>query len=988
MGSPAFERVYEMANHKSCRRILCEIVVCLLALLMLPISAGAAEVGWAAGAAYLMEAVPAEAGRLAADPGGSDEGPGRMPADVEAGLTAFLQEHSVQVFAAFLLLIGILLVLLGVLWKWARRNVQAKLMLETEMDKRWQLYEILDDHFFEYRYDKDLLSIRNMAGFSENQGMEEHDYSGKVLNGEAGDGFVNAIRTKGDGVFDERDLCIDGEYHWLRIVQKTIKDAKGNPVCTIGTVKIVDQEKQEIKRLAAQAQRDGLTGLYNATTFHKLVDEQRQDADADGGGLILLDIDYFKRINDLYGHPTGDKALCCLARLLDRQFFGENLVGRYGGDEFLVYLPGVTEALELERICERIRTQAISEAAASGETISISLGGVVAKAEDRYSVMFRLVDRALYQAKAGGRNCSYVLDRASVTMPESGDEQARYAAVGDRWIDDVSYQEILRAAHIIVFLFNRAATVQQLSPYISELLAGNFDGRMLADIFIEDGIVHPDDLEAFKKFVERVMEGVSGEMDMRLLTPSGEYQWYRAMLTARQENGNAWDMIGVLEEEESRKQYQEDLRHRAEYDPISGIYNKATLTIQIAKWIERAEKPGFLFLFDVERFKLVNELFGVKEGDRVLRHIGETLRKNARPGELYGRLDNDSFCMLVSRSKEETVDLIENIGQEMQAYPLTFRFFLPAGVVALRVGCKDTPDVLWDKASLARREIKGNYLYRYAFYHPGMKVKLTREHTMIANMEKAMDKNSFKTFFQPQYCIRGGRIVGVEALARWDCEELGTVSPGEFIPLFEHNGLVVQLDEFIWETVCRNIRSWIDRKIRLVPVAVNVSRAHLYDEHFCEKIIALLDRYAIPPELLELEITESAYTDRPQELFTIMDTLHQVGIRFSMDDFGSGYSSLNMLKDIPVDLVKLDLKFLQESRRGEQLAREFLKNIVLLIRNLGCAVLAEGVETQQQAELLREIGCQYAQGYYYARPMPPETYEQLLMDVQDFGEKR
>lgn len=551
--------------------------------------------------------------------------------------------------------------------------------------------------------------------------------------------------------------------------------------------------------------------------------------------------------------------------------------------------------------------------------------------------------------------------------------------LSENWLDDSSYQSILRETHMVAFEFDAVTGEQRVSPHIQEFIAGNYDGRLLSDVMLEDGIIYPDDIGKSLVFREQVTAGHFGEMTLRLRTPRGDYRWFRMVMTNKKYGENSNVYVGVLADVDVHMQYQEILRHRAEIDTVSGLYNRETFLEQTEKLLEKElDKEHFLISFDIDRFKLINKLFGNAEGDKVLRYIGNVLKELSRPGETFGRQNSDVFVACVSRNQEETVSLVKEIEHKMRSYPLAFRFFLPTGIAPVPPGCGQLVSELCDQAIIARHKIKGNYLCPYLFYENYMSAAMDREHELIFSMEAALEKGQFEAYYQPKFDMRDGRIIGAEALARWNHPSLGMVSPADFIPLFEKNGFIIKLDECIWEMACRTIRAWLDMGITPVPVSVNVSRMHLYNKNFCQRVIELCDQYKIPHHLLELEITESAFTDSPQELFPVMEVLQRAGFLFSMDDFGSGYSSLNMLKDIPINIVKFDLNFLKEARNGKQAGESILKNIIRLMKDLNVTILAEGVETKNQVEFLKAVGCYYVQGYFYARPMPLPAMEALL----------
>lgn len=255
------------------------------------------------------------------------------------------------------------------------------------------------------------------------------------------------------------------------------------------------------------------------------------------------------------------------------------------------------------------------------------------------------------------------------------------------------------------------------------------------------------------------------------------------------------------------------------------------------------------------------------------------------------------------------------------------------------------------------------------------------EQELINEMDDALKSGQFILHFQPQVSYESGALIGAEALVRWNHPRKGLIMPDRFIPLFERNGFISKLDEYVWEQCCAYMRAWLDREEKLLPVsvAVNISRFDIYDPHLCEKIGAMVARYSLPPTALKLEITESAYMENPQQLISVVKQMQSAGFTVEMDDFGAGYSSLNTLKDVPVDILKLDVRFLA---KGEDDARggSILSSVIRMAHWLKLPVIAEGVETKAQADYLKSLNCFYMQGYYFGRPMPAEAFEALLKD--------
>lgn len=547
-----------------------------------------------------------------------------------------------------------------------------------------------------------------------------------------------------------------------------------------------------------------------------------------------------------------------------------------------------------------------------------------------------------------------------------------------KWLNDERYQTVLKATRTIAFEYNPVTLEQTVSPFISEYIAGNYDSRLLSQVMLEDDIIHPEDIQLSLDFREKVGAGAANEMTLRLRTPEGPYHWFKMCLCAFPDKAPNF-YVGTITDVDKEMRQTEALRYRAEYDTTTGIYNKTTFYSVTKKWLER-EPDTFrcLIRFDIDRFKIINELYSLSEGDRVLCHIADFLRARTTPPETYGRISSDIFLVCLARPKENVNQFLSELEHEINNHPIDFQFILSAGIVCIEHYNQEPMNVLCDWAAMAQRTVKGNFINHVAYYEEHLLTALNREHYITKNMKKALERKQFIMYLQPKYDMRDCTIVGAEALVRWQHPSDGLIPPGEFIPLFERNGFILKLDEYIWDFACRTLRRWLDTGMNPVPISVNVSRIHLHDADFCEKLVSLIHKYNLPPRLLELEITESAYTDNPASLYDIMDKLQESGFLFSMDDFGSGYSSLNVLKDIPVNLVKIDMNFLRQSRRGFEIGRDILKGIIQLIQGINLPVIAEGVETKEQADFLMDIGCFHAQGYLYAKPMPVSEFEKLL----------
>ena len=338
------------------------------------------------------------------------------------------------------------------------------------------------------------------------------------------------------------------------------------------------------------------------------------------------------------------------------------------------------------------------------------------------------------------------------------------------------------------------------------------------------------------------------------------------------------------------------------------------------------------------------------------------------------------FCLCVDYSRERILALIKELTDRLADSPLPYKVVPSFGIC--EVDNIDTPiNVLCDWANLALKTIKGNYLNSYAFYDGKLRERILEEKKIENQMHDALLQGQFVLYLQPKVHIPTSRIIGSEGLVRWIHPTEGLMPPDRFIPLFEKNGFIIRLDEYIWEQACITLRRWIDHGLTPTPISVNMSRMHIHDPRLREKLLDLMRRYELPPHLLELELTESAFLENESGLFESMKALQAFGFQFSMDDFGSGYSSLNMLKSMPVDFIKIDRGFLNEVVTTER-GKTVIRFSISLAREMSIKVIAEGVETEEQAAFLLQAGCAYAQGYFYSRPLPIPQFEALAFGTE------
>lgn len=440
-------------------------------------------------------------------------------------------------------------------------------------------------------------------------------------------------------------------------------------------------------------------------------------------------------------------------------------------------------------------------------------------------------------------------------------------------------------------------------------------------------------------------------------------------------------------------------RRVADVDPLTGGRSRAKYFEDTKKLLKRSNPDGWaIALFDIDKFKYVNDRLGYEEGNRMLERLYKTISDHLEHDEIFARMADDNFVLTIHNATDiELNGRINEIFNEFMRrnslfvkYPVVFS----AGICRLNQCVHESKhgevdiNAAIDRCKIAKSTLKGTHFSSIAFYDGSIRDRALREKDYESIMPGALQRREFQCYLQPKYGLRSRNIEGAEALIRWNSPDFGFISPGDFIPIAEKNGFVVELDFFILEEVCRCMRRWIDDGKKPVVISVNQSRLHLNYDDYIWRLREIVDKYDIPYEYIELELTESVFTENAEKLLKIMHKLHEIGFKLSLDDFGSGYSSLNMLKDMPVDVVKIDKEFFSDTMNTQK-GRAVISTVVDLANNLDMDVISEGVETREQVEFLTEIHCAMVQGYYFAKPMPIADFEKLwYADLEDIRLKK
>lgn len=360
--------------------------------------------------------------------------------------------------------------------------------------------------------------------------------------------------------------------------------------------------------------------------------------------------------------------------------------------------------------------------------------------------------------------------------------------------------------------------------------------------------------------------------------------------------------------------------------------------------------------------------------------IGGIMKDLLNDNEIFAYLGNDEFVILKEYNRSLGVtEFIKHLELALQTRLLRMKLYnkptMKYGILLVS-DPNASMEKMVEKAKYAAEIAKEKKNVSYVFFDESLEQKLLYEIKLENMIGPAIRNHEFEIYLQPKVDIVKDVMVGAEALVRWN-SDTGLIMPDKFIPVFEKNNNICELDMYIFEEVCKILRSWIDQKKPVVPISVNLSRNNIEDDSFIEKMKKYVDKYDIPVQLLEIELTESAFMENQVEIVNIMEKLKKAGFKLSMDDFGSGYSSLNLLAEMPVDVVKIDKGFLKHHNMlGKE--RIVVDNVVKMTKELGIDVICEGVETNEQAKFLKEIGCNKVQGYLYSKPLPLNKFERLM----------
>lgn len=499
-------------------------------------------------------------------------------------------------------------------------------------------------------------------------------------------------------------------------------------------------------------------------------------------------------------------------------------------------------------------------------------------------------------------------------------------------------------------------------------------------------LIYPGDRSHLEEKVKKCIDD-SGTLTCQFrIKRNGAFSWVRmSMITFLGSNGvcRCHVLFSDISSEKDREEQITDalnkLRYVTRHDKLTQIYNRETFCASTDKLLSVNPSVKYsIIMWDIKNFKVINELFGSDKGDKILILIADTLKSLVGNNGIYGRMESDKFVVCIPASLCDINSIINKMDMTLNSANIVdYNLKIFSGIYNIINDEKIPIDQMCDRANMALKSAKRDYVNRYSYYDSEMRKMVMEEELILNDMDTALQNQQFKVCYQPIFSVTSGKPIAAEALVRWMHPDRGVISPQKFITVFENNKFITKLDWCVLEEVCKFQKKRLDAGKVMLPISVNFSRLDCYKPMICENVLGLIEQYGLSPDMIKIEITETAYTMDKEQIIDVTNKFRSYGFQVLMDDFGSGYSSLNTLKDVNIDILKIDKRFIDDIEDSDK-AGAIVSSVVRMARLIGMDIIAEGVETQYQKDFLRGIGCDTIQGYFYSKPLFENEFNEVI----------
>lgn len=912
-------------------------------------------------------------------------------------------------------------------------------LLQQEHAKNNIILQLAGDLFFEYDVEKDRMvySKRGEETINPNDVEEVYVGSGMLAN------FVHPEDLdRLEEFYDKLTSCSpvihvelrkkypDGLFHWISIDAVGYADPITGKGKVVGKSMNIDERVKIEMEVREQAEKDSLTGLLNHMTVRRRINEELSKIQpTDEWYMMIADVDDFKGVNDANGHLFGDAVLCNFADQLNTQF-PNAIKGRIGGDEFIMLIKSLNRK-QVEEAVGKIRAsfQKLYMSKEGELTITCSYGLVLCNAKHTSDELFQWADSALYRVKNSKKGAFLILEPTD-EVPEI--EKSHLEALEEEYQEKKSL--LNSAQDLIPFTMELLDNVADLSSGLkivsdrvckyydfdditlirqnkgklrktfhwnnnSAMLFGDtvstdeHDWEYINEHFDENGVM------VLRRSVMEQMKGRTMGSILFLRVDSDEEENGYVVFIDREKDRDWADEKPILIKlaqiffsrirklmEDQKVQFEID--RKLNYDSLTNLPNYSRFMEWASQYVNEHPESKLYFAYsDFSNFQFLNEMHGYMTGDNVLRRYSECLLNDYPNGIMHTRITGDKFISLMEwpmeqQGMDEFLSFNQNFCKSINSSYDKTNIFIVSGVCPVSRAQNNVSTAL-DLANIARKHAKNKGDTTVFLFDENVKKQTENEMYVVSKMNTALENREFVAYVQPKVSLETGKIVGGEALVRWIGKDGVMIYPNQFIPVFEKNGFITKVDFSVYEQILMYLKEAMEIGEEVVPISINFSRKHLESPDFIERMGTYMREYAVPASLIEAEITESVFVMELDELKDRVEEVHKLGMSIAIDDFGSGYSSLNVLAQIPADVIKFDRKFF-DFDAGKVRQKQFIKYLIRMMKHMGVMTVMEGVETEEQLEFMRKCGCDVVQGYFYAKPMPLPEFRKF---VKEFNAK-